>query len=128
MAGPRVGFKVTGLNQVVRGLQEVGAEVDDLKDAFGKLAAEGARIASGSTPTRTGRLAGSTRGNRAKNKAVVTQGRSTILYAGPINYGWPKRGIAPAAQMQTADREMQPVALRLLEDDINQAIRRRGLQ
>jgi hypothetical protein len=124
----RIGFKVEGLTQVVRDLQTVGADVEDLKDAFAGIAAEGARIASGFTPVRTGRLAASTRGNRAKSKAVITQGRGSVPYAGPVNYGWPRRHIQPALQMQRADERMGPVAIQRLEDDINQSIKRRGLQ
>lgn len=120
--------KVEGLNRVVRDLQAVGVDVDDLKDAFGSIAAEGAAVAAGLTPSRTGRLAGSTRGNRAKNKAVIIQGRAAVPYAGPINYGWPARNIAGALQMQQADRQMEPVALERLEDGIDKAISKRGLR
>lgn len=120
--------QVTGLTQVVRALEQVGIEVDDLKDAFAKIAAEAAEKAADAAPKRTGRLAGDIRGNRAKSKAVVTAGRSSIPYAGPINYGWPTRNIKPALFMQEADRQMEPVALRMLEDEINSVIRRKGLQ
>ena len=123
----RSGFQVTGLNQVVRALLAVGVEVDDLKDAFSTIAAEGARIAAGHAPVRTGRLAGDIRGNRAKSKAVVTAGRVSVPYAGPINYGWAARGIEPSGFMQKADKELGPKALRRLEDEINAAIKRRGL-
>lgn len=123
----RSGFQVTGLNEVVRALLAIGVEVDDLKDAFSSIASEGARIASGYAPRRTGRLAGDIRGNRAKSKAVVTAGRVSVPYAGPINYGWATRGIEPSGFMQKADKELGPKALRLLEDEINAAIRKRGL-
>lgn len=123
----RVGFRVDGLSGVVRGLQAIGVEVEDLKDAFAKIADEGADIASSEAPKLTGRLAGDIRGNRAKSKAVVTAGRSSLPYAGPINYGWPKRNIAAAGFMQRADQRMQPIALRRLEAEINQAINRRNL-
>lgn len=126
MAG-RTGFKVTGLNQVVQALLAIGVEVDDLKDAFSSIAAEGARIAAGYAPVRSGRLAGDIRGNRAKSKAVVTAGRVSVPYAGPINYGWASRGIEPSGFMQKADKELGPKALRRLEDEINAAIKRRGL-
>lgn len=123
----RVGFQVDGLSSVVRGLQAIGAEVEDLKDAFAKIADEGAQIAAAEAPKRTGRLAGDVRGNRAKSKAVVTAGRGSLPYAGVINYGWPKRNIAAAGYLQRADERMQPIALRRLEAEIDQAINRRNL-
>lgn len=123
----RVGYKVEGLTQVVRALQEMGAEVDDLKDAFSKIADDAARTASSLAPRVTGRLAGDIRGNRAKSKAVVTAGRASVPYAGAINYGWPKRGIAASNFMQRADQATQPRAIQTLEDEINKKIRERGL-
>ena len=123
MAAVRSGFRVQGLTSVVRALQQMGLDVDDLKDAFSKIAAEGAREAASFAPRRTGRLAGDVRGNRAKSKAVVTAGRASVPYAGPINYGWRARGIAPSLFMQKADQRMQPRALQLLEDEINRKIK-----
>lgn len=121
------GVRVTGLNSTVRALEKLGLDVDDLKAAFGPIAAEAADIAAGYAPRRTGALAASIRGNRSKNKAVVAAGRARVPYAGPINYGWKKRGINPSGFMQKADEEMQPKALDMLEDAIGSAIRRRGL-
>lgn len=125
MADP--GFQVQGLSQVVRALQEMGLEVEDLKTAFSRIAAEGAQVASREAPKRSGRLSGDIRGNRAKSKAVVTAGRKSVPYAGPINYGWPARKIKPNGFMQRADEAMQPRALQMLEDEINAQIRKRGL-
>lgn len=122
-----VGFQVQGLNSVVRALQGMGLEVEDLKGAFSKIAAEGAQRAASHAPRKSGRLAGDVRGNRAKSKAVVAAGRASVPYAGPINYGWPSRNIKGSGFMQKADEEMQPRALHLLEQEINDAIRRKGL-
>ena len=124
----RAGFHVEGLNQVVRDLQKMGVDVDDLKDAFAKIADEAAEAAASFAPRKSGRLAGDIRGNRAKSKAVVTAGRASVPYAGPINYGWPSRNIAPAGFMQRADQAMQARAVGLLEDEINQKIQQRGLR
>lgn len=123
----RVGFKVTGLSAVVRGLKALGLEVEDLKQAFSRIAQEGADSAESHAPKRSGRLASSIRGNRAQSKAVVTAGRASVPYAGPINYGWPKRGIAASGFMQEADREMQPIAIQRLEEEINRQIKAKGL-
>lgn len=128
-----VAIRVEGLNAVVRGLLAIGLEVDDLKDAFSKIAAFGAKAAATAAPVGSGndphpgQLRGDIRGNRARNKAVVTAGRVRVPYAAPINYGWDARNIAPALFMQKADQATQPYALRILERDINFSIRRRGL-
>jgi hypothetical protein len=121
------GVRVEGLGRLTRDLEQLGLDVEDLKDAFGSIAAEGARLASSFAPQRTGRLRASIRGNRAKSKAVVTAGRARVPYAGAINYGWPAQGIAPALFMQKADDAMRPRALDELEQAITAAIRRRGL-
>lgn len=124
----QVGFRVSGLTQVIRDLQAIGVEVEDLKGAFSEIASEGAQVASGFAPRLTGRLAGDIRGNRAKSKAVVTAGRVSVPYAGAINYGWPARNISASGFMQRADVVMQPRAVQMLESEINQQIARRGLR
>lgn len=126
---PAEGFRidVTNLRQNVRDLEELGVEVSDLKEAFGSIAAEGAEKAAEFAPKRSGVLAGDVRGNRAKSKAVVTAGRTTVPYAGPINYGWAARNIKGSFFMQKASDYMEPVAVEKLEAAINAAIVRRGL-
>lgn len=122
-------MRVEGLTQVVRALQALGAEVDDLKAAFATIAGEAAEVIRAATPRRTGRLAGDVRGNRAKSKAVVAAGRSGVPYAGPINYGWPSRHIGPASFMQAADTAYAPTrAVQRLEDEINRQIAAKGLR
>jgi len=121
------GVRITGLREVVRGLEQLGVEVVDLKDAFEPIAAQGARIAAGYVHSRTGRLAGSVRGNRAKSKAVITAGRASIQWAGPQNYGWTRRNIEPQHFMQRADERIAPIAVALLERGLERAIRRHGL-
>lgn len=122
------GLKVSGLTAVTRALLEMGLQVDDLKDAFSDIADQGARVAAQNVRSRTGRLAGDIRGNRARSKAVVTAGRVSVPYAGPINYGWAAHNIDPQGFMQKADVAMQPYSLRRLEDEINRQINRRGLR
>lgn len=122
------GFQVTGLTAVVRALQSIGVEAEDLKGVFSEIADLGARYAAGYAPKLTGRLAGDVRGNRAKSKAVITAGRVSVPYAGPINYGWAARGIAASGFMQAADRALQPQSLRLLEQGLNDVISRTGLR
>lgn len=121
------GVRVEGLNKVVRDLQALGLEAEDLKQAFGGIAAEGAELASSFAPKRSGRLAASVRGNKAKNKAVIMAGRASVKYAGPINYGWPARGIAASSFLQKADVALQPKALQAITEELEQKIREKGL-
>ena len=128
MARVSGGVRIDGLNRVVRALLEIGLEVDDLKDAFSAIAEEGARLASRYAPRLSGDLAGDVRGNRARSKAVISAGRTSVPYAGPINYGWRAHNIAPSGFMQRADAQWQPYALRRLEPEINTQIAPLGLR
>lgn len=120
--------KVEGLNKTLTALQRFGVEAQDLKDVMGAIASEGARLASGFAPKRTGRLANTVRGNKAKAKAIVIAGRARVPYAGAINYGWKRRSIAPALFMQRADAALAPRAVEMLEKGLDGAITKVGLQ
>ncbi|MFB6726793.1 hypothetical protein ACFCV3_41880 [Kribbella sp. NPDC056345] len=121
------GVRVDGLKKLVRELEGLGADIADLKDAFGNIAKRGATVTAGFVPSLTGRLKATVRGNRAKNKAVVTVGRATRPYAGIVNYGWEARNIAPAEFTRKTDDVMQPVAVSEITDSLQQIIRKRGL-
>lgn len=121
------GTKITGLREVVRGLEKAGVSVAELKSTFGSLAAEGARMMRGFVPERSGRLAKTIRGNKAKAKAVVTAGRATVPYAGPINYGWPAHGIEASGFLKKTDEVMEPYTQTKIQDEIQDIIQRNGL-
>jgi len=124
----KTGVRVDGLDKTVRAIKDVSVELEDLEGAFSRIAELTAQSASRHAPKKTGRLAGSLRGVAEKSSAVVTVGGAAIRYAGPINYGWPARNIAPSGFMQKASDEMEPRAVSILEDEINRAISRRGLK
>lgn len=128
MARDAGGVRVEGLSQKVRALKAMGLEVDDLKDAFASIAEEAKARVLQHTPKKTGKLAASVRGNRAQSKAVVRAGKAAVPYAGPINYGWAARSITPSLFMQKGDAEMQPLAVKRLEQEIEKAIRKHGLK
>ena len=120
--------RVEGLNKTVRALQQYGVEIDDLKDTFSSIAAEGAKLAAGFAPKLSGKLSGSVRGNKAKNKAVIIAGGARVPWAGPINYGWRKRNIRPREFMQRADAALQPKLVQQLEAGLDGAARKAGLE
>lgn len=123
----RGSVQIEGLNKKVKALIDMGVELEDLKDVFAEIAAEGAEVASSFAPVKSGDLAASIRGNRAKNKAVVTAGRARVKYAGPINFGWPKRNIKPALFLQKADEEMAPKAEQMIIDGLDRLIAEKEL-
>ena len=119
--------QVEGLREIVRGLEQAGVELDDLKDIFGEIASEAAGVAGPVTPRRTGTLAGTVRGNRAKNKAVVTIGKARTPYAAPIIWGWPARGIKASPVVPRTNQYMETRAPELLETGLDRVMEGLGL-
>lgn len=119
--------QVEGLREIVRGLEQAGVELDDLKDIFGEIASEAAGVAGPVTPRRTGTLAGTVRGNRAKNKAVVTIGKARTPYAAPIIWGWPTRGIKASPVVPRTNQYMETRAPELLETGLDRVMEGLGL-
>ncbi|GAA3193956.1 HK97 gp10 family phage protein [Dactylosporangium siamense] len=118
--------KVTGLQELQRDLRATaeGLDGDDLSRVMGDIADDTARLAASFAPRRTGRLAASVKGGQIKTKAVVG---ASVPYAAPINYGWPRRGVAASRFMQRADEAMKPTLPTRLEQAINRLISARGL-
>ena len=119
--------KVTGLRETVKALEDLGVEVADLKSVMGDIAAKAADVMAPFIPSRKGTLRASARPSKAKGKAVVTVGRARVPYAGPINYGWRRRHIAPANFTGRTDRVMEGQAEQMLEDGIKKLISEKGL-
>ena len=127
MAAAEGGVRVEGLKELVRHLQSLGVEVQDLKGVFGELSTRAAGAAASFAPHRSGKLAASIRGSKAKNYATVKAGGARVPYAGAINYGWRRRHIAPSGFMQRADAVVRPTVVPAIEQAINLAIAARGL-
>lgn len=124
------GAGITGLRETVKALEQLGVEVEDLKEVFHPIAGRAAGIIRAAAPVgKTLRLSKSIKANNAKNKAIVRAGsRAKVPYARPLNYGWPARGIKPMGFMQAADKQLPPhVLAELVQDGINDLIKRYGL-
>lgn len=116
--------EVEGLRKALREMEKLGVDVEDMKDVFAGIADEASRVMEGLTPRASGALRASIRGNRAKNKAVVRIGKARVPYAGPINYGWPKRNIRPANFTGKTDAVMEDKAEEMLLDGIEGLIKK----
>lgn len=118
------GTRVEGLGGVTRALSGLGTDLEDL-DSFDQIGTAGVRIARGFVHNKSGRLGASLQAERKPNQVEIT---SPLIYAPVQNYGWPARNITPQRFMQRTDPVLEPIARAALEQDVNQNIRRRGLQ
>ena len=121
------GVQITGLREAVRDLQKLGVSVEDLKAAFGAISDQVVSEATRIVPTESGRLAGSIRPARTKNKAVVRAGSASVPYAGVINYGWPSRGIEGTGFLTDPANSNAAEYARQIDDAIRDLIRKYGL-
>ena len=115
-----VGFRVTGLAEVVAGLYGLAEDLDRLD--LGGVAREAATLVASRAPRRTGTLAGSIRAEATPNRGAVV---ATVHYAGPVNYGW---GTTPGAGFMAAgDRLLDARSPAIIDAEIHRKIRTRGL-
>lgn len=113
---------VENLPEVRRQLRAFQGDVEDLKDANAAAAETVAAAAAGRAPRRTGRLAGSGRGNRAAGRATVIFGGAAVPYAGPVHWGWPARGIEGDPFVVEAAQETESSWLPVYEQAVAQAV------
>lgn len=135
-------IRVEGLSRAVRDLARLGVDLEDLRAAFARIAAEAVPTYQRFTPRRSGRLRGDYRTGRTANRAVLYVGRASVPYAAAINYGrgssassW-KHGrravgmrgtFAGANFVAKGDAVETPRALTAIEADIDRLIRARNL-
>ena len=94
------GVKVTGLNQAIRSLRELGVPDEAIKDAGSRAGELVANEAKSLVPVKTGKLRDSIRVSKTLRKVTISAGnnrtsKSGVPYANPIHWGWFKRNIKP---------------------------------
>ena len=138
--------RVEGLSRAVRDLARLGVDLEDMRAAFTRIAADAVPTYQRYTPRRSGRLRGDYRTGRTANRAVLYVGRASVPYAAAINYGWGssasswqhgRRSVARAGRLRgtfaganfvaKGDAAQTPRALAAIEADINRLIRARNL-
>lgn len=123
----QISIQVSGLNKLILDLKLLGIEVSDMKQVFGEISTKAARYAEEFAPKRSGALAQSIRPSKAKNYAAVRAGTKAVPYAGPINYGWPRRNITASHFMQRASDRIEPEVVPMLKHSIDRLIAQKGL-
>ena len=119
------GVRVDGLRQTVRNLERLGVQISDLKSAFNRIGNIVVREAVSLTPRLSGRLAGSIRAGKAKNKSEIRAGGARIPYAGVIHYGG-YNNITAQPFLTTAAQNKQGQVVREVENELQALLRRYG--
>ena len=115
-------IEVEGINPLARTLRKVGDEDSRgfLLAANKEAAASVESAARPMIPQRTGRLAASLRSTGTAKGGVVLLGKARVPYAGPLHFGWFRRGIKPGLWLFDAlDRrrgEVEDIYYRRLDE------------
>ena len=122
------GVTVHGLREVVRGMERLGVDVQDLKTAFQKIGTKAQAQAKMNAPKVSGRLAGTVRQSKRKNAVILMAGYNSkkLRYAAVHEYGWPERGIPAKRYMRRTVEQLGGYAVRELEDELRALVRKRG--
>ena len=113
---------VTGLRELVRNLEKIGADAADMKQVFVAIGELVQADAAALAPRRSGRLSASIKPTKTKNKAAVRAGSARVPYAGAINYGWPKRGIGAKNFLQRAINANSEKAVHMMDEGLGKII------
>jgi len=89
----RVTLSVKGDKELVRALDHMERDVQDLTDTNLRAARIVAQDAQKRSPKRSGKLARSVRVRAKETSGSVVFGGRLVPYAGPIHNGWPKHNI-----------------------------------
>lgn len=120
-------IKIEGAKQLQRALRQVEGGTASLKDAHLAGAKIVEREAVWIAPRRSGVLAGDVRSSGQVRQGVVRAGRASVLYAGVIHFGWPKRNIAPQPYLYDAVDSRRQEVLDVYGVQVNKAIKANGL-
>lgn len=101
-SGMRV--EVEGVSGLARALRKAGDEESRqfLLDANREAAKTVENAAAPLIPRRTGKLSASLRSTGTAKGGVVMLGKARVPYAGPLHFGWFKRGIRPGLWLFSA--------------------------
>lgn len=114
--------RVEGAARLRRTLRAAGEDLTALKDANRAAADIAARGGQALAPVRSGHIRGTVRAGGTVAAGVVRAGRKSVPYAGPIHWGWPKRGIKPQPFLSLGAQATEPTWLPLFEVHVKTAI------
>lgn len=90
-----------GLRTAAAQFRATGADMQQLKSSYKKMAGVVKNNVGHVVPVRSGTLKRTLRASATQKSGVVRAGTKKVVYAGVINYGWPKHNIKAQNFMQT---------------------------
>lgn len=120
-----VQIQVKGATELQRTLRQAGADLDELKPVNEKAVNIVLARARQIAPVRSGALRDTLRIGVTKRAGVVRAGnnrKTGVPYAGPIHWGWPKRGIDANPFMTDAAHDTEPQWSQLYERHVERML------
>lgn len=111
-----------GARDLRRTLKEAGGDLSELKAANRAAADVVAAAAITRAPKRTGRLASAIRPGASQRAGTVKYGRKAVPYAGPIQWGWPARGLKGTFYVTKAAAETESTWIAAYVNHMNKTI------
>lgn len=119
------GVQIVGLRKVVRQIEKLGVEAEDLKAVFTRIGARALNTANAGTPVASGALKASNRQSKRKNSVYLYSGKAKTYYARFVHYGTTKMEARPYL-VKSVEKD-GPWAVRQLEDEVARLINKLGL-
>lgn len=125
MAASKGAVRVTGVRELQTALKKLDAQASDMAAVHKTVAVQLVPGVAMRTPRRTGALAASWQAGATKTRARLT---TPLPYGGPIEYGWPERGIEPARMVRDTVDASQRQIVETYEAEIAKLAQRDGFE
>lgn len=123
MAGFTLKLNTKGLRQTANQFRRAGVDMQQLKGAYKEMAGVVKKDIKTVVPHRSGDLERSLRSSATQKSGVVRAGNKSVVYAGVINYGWPKHNIKAQQFMQRGLALSEDEVVKLYAEAIEDALR-----
>lgn len=111
-------IRAHGLKETTRSLERYGVEVQDLKAGMNKAGNVVVDEAKTIVPVLSGKLMGTIRAGKAKNKVTVRAGGARTPYAGVIHWGWPAHGIEATHYLTDAAERKESQVVDVIREEL----------
>ena len=120
------GVRVEGLRKVIRSVEKLGVDVEDLRSVFTRIGARALSTANAGTPVRTGALKATNKASKRKNSVYLYSGTKRVNYAIYPHYGTVHQ---PATYyLSNVVQKDGPWAVEQLDKELATLIKKAGLK